>query len=511
MSDTSAGFVYILSLLSIALFTTVHGFAVGVPPDGLQQRLPVTFLAASDDDTVEQRQESVQAFLDYHVGTWRGTARSFAVTNDKAAGVVRRKAIGPYTTTVAWVETSSSPSSASSPILQEQWSLEQEDGENKQDHRLLHKREMDVLDCNMDIDSVDASYSLDQHDFDEDDRLPVEWTGLHASAGDTGFMVEKCITASNNQRIRCWIMYGGEEKALQRVVICDEERVQQPEQGGNLHDAAASTTNPYDPSTLTARDMFEIESDIDRLVDKVAGIPANKAQSPPTSPSVADRLQAAMKDDGDSLQPNPMTLLELTKPGEVWLGDAVVRDHGQIPMSPVGFDTKKRERRSEPAVFGSWILGVQKVAWRWSWPSYGPTLVSTVDAGNNLGAAGVVVQPSPRSGELIVDESLSRRTKVDDRIICIDWEGGYVGFWLGGWVGVQIPRHMNFDHTGRIRPFYTELSVVQKGRGDPGEIVCSKLSRIYNYKGQFKQGLSAFYSLQQQGDAQIVEASNENP
>lgn len=81
-----------------------------------------------------------------------------------------------------------------------------------------------------------------------------------------------------------------------------------------------------------------------------------------------------------------------------------------------------------------------------------------------------------------------------------------------------------FDKSRQVRPFYTEFCVFQSaqsqeeeeelGRGtDTGgnersqeelisklpDVICSKMSRVYNYEGYLKQGCTSFFTFKRFG------------
>jgi hypothetical protein len=59
----------------------------------------------------------------------------------------------------------------------------------------------------------------------------------------------------------------------------------------------------------------------------------------------------------------------------------------------------------------------------------------------------------------------------------------------------QVPRQAKFDHSRRLRPFFTDFRVFQSTT-DGAEKICSQLIRLYGYDGRLKQGGSAFYTHQ---------------
>jgi hypothetical protein len=78
---------------------------------------------------------------------------------------------------------------------------------------------------------------------------------------------------------------------------------------------------------------------------------------------------------------------------------------------------------------------------------------------------------------------------------------------------LQLPRYLTFDRTRQIRPFYTEFCVYQKADGPKGtvndttateepqlpEVLCSKISRLYDTEGRLQQGCTSFFTLQRFG------------
>ena len=103
-------------------------------------------------------------------------------------------------------------------------------------HPQVARRKLSLTDSRMDVDSVDASYSLDSTSTTEDDSggwLPPAIAGRlwgDNNGGDdddtTLTCIEHCLATSDNSRARCFVFYdGSQDQQLARIVVCHEERV----------------------------------------------------------------------------------------------------------------------------------------------------------------------------------------------------------------------------------------------------------------------------------------------
>ncbi|KAL3923971.1 MAG: hypothetical protein SGILL_001332 [Bacillariaceae sp.] len=466
----------------------------------------------------EQAIEAIRSLADFHQGEWKGRARSFSVTPDVAAGVVQRKN-EDYKVAVKLTVTDTQQFSLSETMS---W-----DDSGKVAFRSLPLEETDF-----DIDSEDASYSLDTVQAAE---FPAALSGTEKSCV---FLIEHCIATGEDRRARCFAFYG-EDESLMRIVISNEERIQRD-------NAVSGNDSTENSGALTAKDLLEMQNDVDRLVDKIVssmdqGDNGAETISPPVSENGADAKEEfttrlgqlgesfSSSQGTDSLALYDISLLELSS--GVWLGDAIIRDSPGIAESPDergrGFgssnggsaDEKDSWKSKSSRRLGDWDVGVQKIAWRWMW-DFGEEIRQVNDVGKALGSS---LQPSVTNalaGNVCVDESLSRRIPKGERMVYIDWECDSVGF-LTGPFSVQLPRYINFDPTASTsrtlnKPFMTEFCVFQtsvqgdkeKGGGsdtlqfdddsatDLPELSCAKLNRYYNFEGRLKQGFSSYYTLQ---------------
>mmetsp|Transcript_27157 Transcript_27157/g.64976 ORF Transcript_27157/g.64976 Transcript_27157/m.64976 type:complete len:458 (-) Transcript_27157:1212-2585(-) len=425
--------------------------------------------------------------------------------------------------------------------------------------------------CRFDVDDVDASYSLDERrrrisgDGDSENEtnksmLPSIVSGIvdnestSSSSSMCQLVVEHCIASGEDQRMRCFALYGSDgggggggaqnNLSLIRVVVGSEERVGDDEIGFSESSSSdVSHTDPKDQGQpqqgLTAADLFEMQSDVDRLVDRIsANIQGDSSSSSPPSSSSAPSQLSQMDQLTDSLSnnqegsqqltPHDISLLEISS--GVWLGDAVVRSLDNVSMSATppgkGFgsskpaDGTKASKKDEPQGFASWAVGVQKLAVRWMW-NFGDDMRQIVDAGKALGSP--LGQPllSSLAGGVYVDESLSRRVSKSERMVYVGYPTiDSVGF-LVGCYSVNVPRYVTIKDDdvddsatstgGRSqKPFYTEFSVFQEACNNLddapsntsnklADLVCSKSQRLYNFEGELKQGVTSFYSFSRFG------------
>jgi hypothetical protein len=218
------------------------------------------------------------------------------------------------------------------------------------------------------------------------------------------------------------------------------------------------------------------------------------------------------EDGGQKLSLHEMSLLEVSS--GVWLGDAIIRDMPMIADSPMergqGFGASKKQTPKKEGAFGSWSVGVQKIAWRWMW-NFGDEIRQVVDVGKGMGAQVAGCMTKSLSGSVCVNESISRRMPKDQRMVYVDWSANDMVGFLVGPMSIQVPRYLSFDATKLAKPFYTEFCLYQAtdegGANDPEgvdtmalpKLCCSKISRVYNFEGKLKQGCTSFYTYQRFG------------
>jgi hypothetical protein len=390
----------------------------------------------------DQAVEALRSLTDFHEGVWKGVATSFTVTNDVAAGIVQRKTSPPYTVLVKLG------------VGDSDYTLTETITVPDDDDDTVCRRKLSLAVCNMDVDSVDASYSLDA-------TLPDFPAAVAGTAKLLHFGIEHCIATSDNSRTRCLAFYGADEQ-LSRIVVCHEERVVVSEQ------TAEKRMGPQRQQHLTTRDLIEMQSDVDRLVDKITGngtqrkdkniqiengsLLSQQQQQPSSKDNnLMDSVQAALSGTSSAsnnarLSPHVISLLELSS--GVWVGDSIIRDVPLVPTSPLelkrkGFGGASSKTGSQPAAaadskipFASWTVGVQKMAWRWMW-NFGEEIRQVIDVGRGMGAQ--LSEPLTRSlsGSVCVNEGLSRRIPKVERMVYIDWEGDNVGFICGS-VSIQV-------------------------------------------------------------------------
>ena len=398
-------------------------------------------------ETENQSADALKSLVDFHDGTWSGTAVSFSVTNDVMAGVVARKESEEYKSTVKiGLDLENTDYVLSETI---EW------GDK------MSARKFSLVDASVDVDDVDASYSLDTRDPD----FPVDLIG---TIQPLQFGIEHCIAVNDNERMRCFVYYGI-DKSLARVVVCKEQRVAEP--AGVIGESmGVETVKEMPVSSLRTESKFS---------------------------------------------PWPMNLVELT--GGVWLGDAVIRKPPSSsgvetpPEAPRGFgpgteNPKKAKKRKKK--FANWAVGLQKVTYQYRW-DFEEAIQKIVIAGSPLGEALAIEQSVSLSGTVCKDESFSVMLPKEKRMVYFDWMGGnQAGFILGN-VAMQIPRFLTFGEQETRRDFFTEIALFQyeddgsidvtDGESQP-EVVCSMIGRAYDYDGELKLGQTGFFNFKRIGD-----------
>jgi hypothetical protein len=404
-------------------------------------------LHSSNNDDFTEAMDSLQ---DFHVGQWQGSgAVSFTISNDVAAGILDRVVSPPYTCNVNVISTKNSGPSADV-LISESYTLQQDitaDERNSLGLSESVERNIILSSSNFDIDSVDGSYSLDGP------SLPLQSIlGLTTASSITDspfFGIEHCISVNDDARARCFLIYNTENEQLCRVVVCHETRTRA--ENGEV-------------SNISELSQYNI------------------------------------------------SLLELCS--GIWLGDAVIRDLPVVKMSPIsdasnnkGFgrvaNVAKGMNSNGKASLCSWTLGVQKFSWRLVW-NFDEEIRQVVELGRGMGAPlENALAYSNLVGSVCPTPGVSRRTPKSDRIVYMDWKDA-VGF-VCGCVAIYAPRYRKFDFTRRIRPFYTQFAVFQTNVTNAAndsfpeqnfeELVCSKISRLYNYEGTLKQGVTSYSTL----------------
>lgn len=494
---------------------------------------------ASIDGSDDQAIVAIRSLAGYHEGEWKGRARSFTITPDAAAGVVKRKVSQDYTIAVKLAASDSSMADRKISLSETvSW-------DDEVSHRSIPLFGFESG-GDVDVDDVDGSYSSD---LTNPKDFPSVLTGLKNSNEGLQFVVEHCLAAGEDRRCRCFAIYGKDD-ALLRVVISEEERVKN-------ENGSSSRNNNKNNDAFTFQDLLEMQEDVDRLVDKIAAS-MGQDTTPDKIPSedgngrdfdddeddddykngrgekedmltatsrleqLGNSMAASAEKDVQELKPFDMSLLEVTN--GIWLGDMIIREMPNVLGSPNEGGTGKGFGKTSSVMvspdssrtLGTWEMGVQKVALRWLW-DFEEEIRQVVDLGKSLGVSLDVGLRKSLVGTVCVNEGFSRRIPKDERMVYVDWGSDLVGFLLGPY-SVQVPRYVNFDPSATssraaavAKPFYTEFGVFQSAptivsANSDGvidvaekprlpELCCSKIARLYNYEGKLKQGCTSVYTF----------------
>lgn len=386
-----------------------------------------TTIPLFDSDSVNQSKDALRILVDFHEGTWTGKATSFSVTNDLSAGIRMRKVSPEYKSTIK----------VGLDLKNQDYTMtETLEWENK-----MKRRQLSLIEANMDVDTVDGSYSLDT-------SLPDLPEDLIGTKKILQFGIEHCIAINDDARIRAFAFYGIDQ-SLARIVVCLEERF------------------------LEAANPLTMET--------------NRADT--SSPRVV-------------LSPAPINILELTS--GVWLGDMILREPAAY-QEPKGFDRASTRRSSKPKQFASWSIGVQKVALQWKWDmdesiqklvSVGKPLGVCLPTEMAIPISGVIGQNECLSNGIPAEQRMVYMDWMG---------GEQVGFIINNvalqlprYLAFEPAGGQN------RRPFFTEVTVFQaeeistvdmdtdRGKRD---LVCSVNARAYSADGQLKQASSGFFEF----------------
>jgi len=401
----------------------------------------------ASDDAIE----ALQSLVDFHEGQWEGQARSFTVTPDVAAGILRRSASSPYKLAVKLgVDVSNKDFT-----MTETTTID--DADEGGGNSRIHSRTIRLGASNADVDVVDASYSLDA-------TLPDVTSSIVGTDNLQQFYIEHCLTVNDDERMRGLVFYGADASLL-RIVVCHEQRARESADSRGGDDESSKGGNK---AILTPQDLIEMQGDVDRLVDKLTSRSADgdgvvdAGGSSPTdrleqlqkaaaasSSSTSSRPSSSSTKGAPSLSLHPASLFELSS--GVWLGDSVIRDIASVPVSGgkvgkgFGSSSSKSARTSSSSSpdgsFAQWTVGVQKVAWRWMW-NFGDEIRQITEVGKSMGAALQAALAQSLGGTVAVNEGLSRRIPQNERMVYIDWDGDNAGFLFGS-VYMQVRYERN--------------------------------------------------------------------
>ena len=405
----------------------------------------------------QQKAETLQALADFNDGTWSGRATSFSISPDVAAGVTKRKMSNPYETSVA------TQFGLQGDGLKMVETIQWKSKRNGSGEGICVATRNTKLGKSMDVDAVDGSYSCDAALFD----MPSAITGTDSLIK---FAIEHSLAINDNERSRCFLMYGIENQ-LVRVMVCDETR----NKGGSDNiekgdvDASLSGAAQGDFIGLSEDDDVEMAAAIDRLVGKITSesgvtqsIRLDDAPSVPggvmdtitedsTVKEKINRLNNVVQDSKDLTSKSsryPMNMYSLSI--GAWVGDAVIRDQNIEDTSLTrGFGTVTKSKKT---VFGDgfaeWSVGVQKVTFQFFW-DFDQTIRTVINYGRSLGVHTDEMMPVSTMG-VINDELMSRRLKPEERMLFIDYDiGKYVGFIVGS-VYIKVSFSMHFAVTNIV-------------------------------------------------------------
>eukprot|EP00984_Skeletonema_dohrnii_P006655 scaffold2366_cov122-Skeletonema_dohrnii-CCMP3373.AAC.15 len=386
------------------------------------------------------------------------------------------------------------------------------------------------LGANVDVDSVDSSYSLDamlpsasateDEDYTSLPLLPSSLlNGIDPSAVE--FVVEHTLAVSELERSRCFLLYGCINDANSNVN--DNEPAMEDDDFAIL----AATTAAENAKRKRGNDQTAKDDRSYRLIGLILAEERKVMPTPDiVTPEIVDTTRTSLlKSDSESEAPSPLDFLEIKGQNDdeeedkmerlmkslenhnkqvieegmgvsdqnasemqlynvgmfgltsgVWLGDAFIRE-SIIPSklqqpSSRGFG-KKGETKSnddeEEDRFATWSIGVQKVTMQFEW-DYGTSIAQKCNWGRCMGTAtSLSSMANIRSEGLIVVNEARRMKKREEKRVILDFDGGNYIAGLIGSAYFRAPRYMTFSQKSqsiRREPHLTEYMIFFRPKSD---------------------------------------------
>lgn len=418
-----------------------------------------------------------------------------------------------------------------------------------------------ALGANIDVDSVDGSYSLDDTLATNSDTvfplplLPPSLLVGGIQPTDVKMVVEHTVAVSELERSRCFLLYGdadggetgetsgetdetGHNYRLLGVVLSEETKKLPQQANDGIQDAVIESSDLFDlgqskpPSPLLPLDVLEINQDSDDSkvdddkMDKLfkALDKHNKRVMESASSSSEDGTPSSTK-HVSTMEKHSMGMFGLSS--GVWLGDTFIRE--AIPSKDqldriretrqMGFgkstsksSSKGNNKESEDG-FGNWHIGVQKATLNFQW-DYDSKVVQSYEFGKCFGTmtSTSCMANSKSSGTVVVNEGRAMKKREERRVIW-DMDGGAYVAGLIGSSYFRAPRYMTFSQSrSSLASYLTEFIVFYKPAKEAAstssdddtekaaEHYASRIARLYNSNdGGLLQGSTAFFSLKQHG------------
>ena len=363
------------------------------------------------------------------------------------------------------------------------------------------------LGANVDVDSVDGSYSLDSTisastppsaDDEDDTPLPLLPPSLLNGVDPSAiqYIVEHTLAVSDTQRCRCFFLFGSIDDSRNesnddkptmndddfailaaRTAAENDKRKRDTEKDQSTNNdrsyvligliLAEETKVMPTPKTATIRksllksekgseevstplDFLEIKGQNDKEEDRMDRL----------MKSIENHNKKVMEEQGDvgtsdhtalEMQLYNIGMFGLTS--GVWLGDAFIRE-GIVPSKlkqgyAKGFgdklDSKSNDDGDEADRFATWLLGVQKCSMQFNW-DYSQSIAQIYNWGKCMGTAtSLSSMVNVKSEGLLVMNEARRMKKREEQRVVFDYEGGSYVAGLIGSSYFRVPRYMYFS------------------------------------------------------------------
>lgn len=370
------------------------------------------------------------------------------------------------------------------------------------------------LGANVDVDSVDGSYSLDAV-ISRDDAAPLPLLppsllkGIDPNA--VKFLVEHTLAVSDVQRCRCMLLYGCTDDANG-----SENEGNSDESTMDDDDYAILAARTAAENAKRKRDTVKVDDRSYRLIGLILAEETKVMPTTSTTSTTSTRKSLLKSEKGSEREEaSPLDFLEINQKDEeedkmdrlvkslenhnknvieqglgdqttsemqlhnvgmfgltsgVWLGDSFIREAIAPSIvkqsSSLGFG-KKPSGKEEEDRFATWSLGVQKCSLQFQW-DYNLIFAQDFNWGKCMGAATSLSSMAniKCEGMVVMNEARKMKKREEQRVI-VDYDGYVAG--LFGSSFFRAPRFMSFSQQSpsiNREPYLTEYMVFFRPKSD---------------------------------------------
>mmetsp|Transcript_19497 Transcript_19497/g.39994 ORF Transcript_19497/g.39994 Transcript_19497/m.39994 type:complete len:668 (-) Transcript_19497:94-2097(-) len=373
-----------------------------------------------------------------------------------------------------------------------------------------------ILGPNVDVDSVDGSYSLDDtvtlasEEVGSEAFLPLLPPSFLVDRMDPSkikFLVENTLVVSETERCRCFLIYGdadggvtmdadGEENGvdvernyrLLGIIIAEERKVMPEKETDVCQDESSlirekssdEQVNAESSTTSPPLELFDTMSEEQKKEERMKRLfqTIERHNKQVLRDAVEEQANAALEDQTNTaFERHNIGLYGITS--GTFLGDAIIRE--PIPSKKKLFRIKEerqgrgfgknppKQTKSKEIVeehrehgedgFANWNTGVQKVSLHYSW-DYSNSIMQSYEWGRSLGTYTSMAcgENNKSIGTIVMNESKRLAKKGEAPRVIMDMNGGRYIAGLIGSTYFRAPRYLSFS---RVRSYNHEPYLIE--------------------------------------------------